>query len=31
VRDAGIETTEGGWSDWFERVSTRRAAAVTAA
>jgi ATP-binding cassette subfamily F protein 3 len=31
VRDAAIETTEGGWSDWFERVSTRRAAAVTAA
>jgi ATP-binding cassette subfamily F protein 3 len=31
VRDAAIETTEGGWSDWFELVSTRRAAAVTAA
>jgi ATP-binding cassette subfamily F protein 3 len=31
VRDAGIETTEGGWSDWFERVSARRAAAMTAA
>ena len=31
VRDAGIETTEGGWSDWFERVSARRSAAITAA
>ena len=30
VRDAGIETTEGGWSDWFERVSARRAAATAA-
>jgi ATP-binding cassette, subfamily F, member 3 len=31
VRDAGIEATEGGWSDWFRRISERRAAAITAA
>jgi ATP-binding cassette, subfamily F, member 3 len=31
VRDAGIETTEGGWSDWFRRVSTRSRAAMTVA
>jgi ATP-binding cassette subfamily F protein 3 len=31
VRDAGIETTEGGWSDWFARVSARSETARTAA
>jgi ATP-binding cassette subfamily F protein 3 len=31
VRDAGIETTEGGWSDWHRRVSQRARTATTAA
>jgi ATP-binding cassette, subfamily F, member 3 len=31
VRDAGIETTEGGWSDWFARSSAGRSTAQTAA
>jgi ATP-binding cassette, subfamily F, member 3 len=31
VRDAGIETTEGGWSDWFARSSPGRSTAQTAA
>jgi ATP-binding cassette, subfamily F, member 3 len=31
VRDAGIETTEGGWSDWFARGSAGRSTAQTAA